>query len=35
LRLFIRAERAEGHCEGVAPILTWTAAFEWLGHTIT
>jgi pimeloyl-ACP methyl ester carboxylesterase len=29
-RLFTRAEGAEGHCEGMAPILFWTAALNWL-----
>jgi hypothetical protein len=29
-RLFTRAEGAEGHCEGMAPIIFWTAAFDWL-----
>ncbi|HUK72052.1 MAG TPA: alpha/beta fold hydrolase [Streptosporangiaceae bacterium] len=29
-RLFTRAEGAEGHCEGMAPIVFWTAAFDWL-----
>jgi hypothetical protein len=24
------AEGAEGHCEGMAPIVFWTAAFDWL-----
>jgi hypothetical protein len=33
-RLFTRAEGAEGHCEGMAPIVFWTAAFDWLDHTI-
>jgi hypothetical protein len=28
--LFTRAEGAEGHCEGTAPIVFWTAAFDWL-----
>ncbi len=30
-RRFTRAEGAEGHCEGMAPIVFWTAAFDWLG----
>ncbi|MGI9006786.1 MAG: hypothetical protein ACR2FU_11440 [Streptosporangiaceae bacterium] len=34
-RLFTRAEGAEGHCEGMAPIVFWTAAFDWLDHTLT
>jgi hypothetical protein len=29
-RLFTRAEGAEGHCEGMAPAVFWTAAFDWL-----
>ena len=29
-RLFTQAEGAEGHCEGMAPIVFWTAAFDWL-----
>jgi hypothetical protein len=29
-RLFARAEGAEGHCEGMAPVVFWTAAFDWL-----
>jgi hypothetical protein len=29
-RLFTRAEGAEGHCEGMAPIVFWDAAFNWL-----
>ena len=29
-RLFTRAEGAEGHCEGIAPIVFWTAALDWL-----
>lgn len=31
-RLFTRAEGAEGHCEGMAPIVFWTAALDWLDH---
>jgi hypothetical protein len=34
-RLFTRGEGAEGHCEGMAPIVFWTAAFDWLDHTMT
>ena len=34
-RLFTRAEGAEGHCEGMAPIVFWTAAFDWLDRAIT
>ena len=33
-RLFTRAEGAEGHCEGMAPIIFWTAAFDWLDHAL-
>jgi pimeloyl-ACP methyl ester carboxylesterase len=29
-RRFLRAEGAEGHCEGMAPTVFWTAAFDWL-----
>ena len=29
-RRFTQAEGAEGHCEGMAPIVFWTAAFDWL-----
>lgn len=29
-RLFTQAEGAGGHCEGMAPIVFWTAAFDWL-----
>jgi Esterase FrsA-like len=29
-RLFTKAEGAEGHCEGMAPIIFWTAALDWL-----
>ncbi len=29
-RLFTRAEGADGHCEGMAPAVFWTAAFDWL-----
>ena len=34
-RLFTRAEGAEGHCEGMAPVIFWTAAFDWLDHLLT
>ena len=34
-RLFTKAEGAEGHCEGTAPIIFWTAAFDWLDHLLT
>ncbi len=33
-RRFTRAEGAEGHCEGMAPIVFWTAAFDWLETTL-
>jgi len=33
-RRFTRAEGAEGHCEGMAPIVFWTAAFDWLDTTL-
>jgi hypothetical protein len=29
-RLFTQAEGAGGHCEDMAPIVFWTAAFDWL-----
>jgi hypothetical protein len=29
-RLFTRAEGGEGHREGMAPIVFWTATFDWL-----
>ncbi|MGS0683583.1 alpha/beta hydrolase family protein [Nakamurella sp. GG22] len=29
-RRFTVAEGAAGHCEGMAPIVYWTAAFDWL-----
>ncbi len=29
-RRFTVAEGAAGHCEGMAPIVFWTAAFDWL-----
>jgi pimeloyl-ACP methyl ester carboxylesterase len=34
-RRFTQAEGAEGHCEGMAPIVFWTAAFDWLEQTLT
>lgn len=34
-RLFTQAEGAAGHCEGMAPIVFWTAAFDWLDHTMS
>jgi len=33
-RRFTRVEGAEGHCEGMAPIVFWTAAFDWLDATL-
>lgn len=33
-RRFTLAEGAEGHCEGMAPIVFWTAAFDWLQETV-
>lgn len=33
-RRFTRAEGAEGHCEGMAPIVFWTAAFDWLNTAL-
>ena len=33
-RRFTRAEGAEGHCEGMAPNVFWTAAFDWLDDTL-
>ncbi len=33
-RLFTKAEGAEGHCEGMAPIVFWTAAFNWLDELL-
>jgi hypothetical protein len=33
-RRFMRAEGAEGHCEGMAPIVFWTAALDWLAETV-
>ncbi len=29
-RLFTKAEGAEGHCEGMAPVIFWVAALDWL-----
>ena len=31
-RLFTKAEGAEGHCEGMAPIVFWTAALRLVGR---
>ncbi len=33
-RLFTRSEGAEGHCEGMAPIVFWTAALDSLDATM-
>jgi pimeloyl-ACP methyl ester carboxylesterase len=33
-RRFLRNEGAEGHCEGMASIVFWTAAFDWLEQTL-
>ena len=33
-RLFTKAEGAEGHCEGMAPAIFWTAAFDWLDEVL-
>ncbi len=33
-RLFTKAEGAEGHCEGLAPIVFWDAAFDWLDSAV-
>ena len=33
-RRFTRAEGADGHCEGMAPVVFWTAAFDWLETTL-
>ena len=33
-RLFTRAEGAEGHCEGMAPAVFWTAALDWLDELL-
>jgi hypothetical protein len=33
-RKFTRAEGAEGHCEGMAAIVFWTATFNWLDATV-
>ncbi len=33
-RRFRKDEGAEGHCEGMAPIVFWTAAFDWLDSTL-
>jgi dienelactone hydrolase len=33
-RLFTKAEGAEGHCEGMAPVVFWDAAFDWLDSVL-
>jgi len=33
-RRFGRDEGAEGHCEGLAPTVFWSAAFDWLADTL-
>ena len=33
-RRFLQKEGAEGHCEGMAPVVFWTAAFDWLESTL-
>ena len=33
-RLFKQEEGAEGHCEGMAPIVFWDAAFDWLDSVL-
>ncbi len=33
-RLFRESEGAEGHCEGMAPIVFWDAAFDWLDELL-
>ena len=33
-RRFLLAEGAEGHCEGMAPVVFWTAAFDWLDEVV-
>ena len=33
-RLFTLKEGAEGHCEGMASVVFWTAAFDWLESTL-
>jgi hypothetical protein len=34
-RRFVQSEGAEGHCEGMAPMVFWTAAFDWLETTLS
>jgi hypothetical protein len=33
-RRFLQKEGAEGHCKGMAPVVFWTAAFDWLASTL-
>jgi hypothetical protein len=33
-RRFLQAEGADGHSEGMAPVVVWTAAFDWLDRTL-
>ncbi len=33
-RRFLQAEGAGGHCEGMTPVVFWTAAFDWLDNTL-
>ena len=33
-RRFLQAEGAEGHGEGIAPVVFWNAAFDWLETTL-
>jgi pimeloyl-ACP methyl ester carboxylesterase len=33
-RFFTREEGAEGHCEGMAPVVFWDAAFDWLDSAV-
>jgi len=33
-RRFLQAEGAEGHGVGMAPVVFWTAAFDWLETTL-
>ena len=34
-RLFKKEEGAEGHCEGMAPIVFWDAAYNWLDSLLS
>jgi len=34
-RLFTKEEGAEGHCEGMAPVVFWDAAFNWLDSLLS